>query len=47
MLFKLLIIFNLTIIDYLVIKCLKWLKNAVKINDRISALDLEDDFWED
>lgn len=45
MLLLIIILINLVIIDYLIIKWLKIAKTMLKINDTISKLDYEDDFW--
>jgi len=45
MLLLIIILINLVIIDYLIIKWLKIVKTMLKINDTISRLDYEDDFW--
>lgn len=42
-----LIIINVVLIDYFLVKSFKWLKNIVKINQTINFYDYEDDFWEE
>lgn len=47
MVILLILVINIGILDYICIKYLKSLKNALKINDTISAYDFEGDFWDE